>query len=85
MERKLIQEKRIRLVLDRADSFPQASRIVSENVPELIEDGPSPVKVSSLFVRERNALAVRGDFAPLYVDYYLHWLDQNIVQEEPSA
>ena len=83
MERKLIQEKRIRLVLDRADSFPQASRIVSENVPELIEDGPSPVKVSSLFVRERNALAVRGDFAPLYVDYYLHWLDQNIVQEEP--
>ncbi len=48
-----------------------------------VDDGPSLIKVASLFVRGRNALAVRGDFAPLYVDYYLHWLDQGISQEEP--
>jgi molecular chaperone Hsp33 len=47
------------------------------------DDGPSPVQVSSLFVRGRNALAVRADFSPLYVDYYLHWLDQGISQQEP--
>ena len=56
---------------------------MSANETNAVEDGPSPIVVSSLFVRERNALAVRADFAPLYVDYYLHWLDQNIAQEEP--
>jgi molecular chaperone Hsp33 len=30
------------------------------------------IEVRSYFVRERNALLVRGDFSELYLDYYLH-------------
>ncbi len=46
---------------------------------------PSPqdslVKVGSFFVRYRNALAVRADLSPAYVDYYLHLMDQGIKYE----
>jgi molecular chaperone Hsp33 len=72
-----------RLVLDRSTSLDKALRSVSSSETDPVDDGPSPIKVASLFVRGRNALAVRADFAPLYVDYYLHWLDQGITQEEP--
>lgn len=38
----------------------------------------SPVEIRCYFVRERNALLVRGDFGPLYMDYYLHWMQHGI-------
>ncbi len=45
------------------------------------EDLPSaepytPIEIRCYFVRKRNALVVRGQFAPLFVDHYLH-LAQN--------
>lgn len=41
------------------------------------------VEVRSYFVRERNALATRADFGPLYVDHYLH-LMQHGMRLEPN-
>ncbi|MCX6875404.1 MAG: disulfide bond chaperone [Verrucomicrobia bacterium] len=35
-------------------------------------------KIESIFVRHRNALLVRGQFTPLYTDYYLHLLQHAI-------
>ena len=43
----------------------------------------SPVEVRCYFVRERNALLVRGNFGPLYMDYYLHWM-QHGIQLDPA-
>lgn len=45
-----------------------------------IED--SRVEVRSYFVRERNALATRADFGPLYVDHYLHLMQHGMRLEE---
>ncbi|MBP7950431.1 MAG: Hsp33 family molecular chaperone HslO [Verrucomicrobiales bacterium] len=42
----------------------------------------SPVEVRCYFVRGRNALLVRGQFEPLFVDYYLH-LAQHQLQMNP--
>lgn len=39
------------------------------------------VEVRCYFVRGRNALAARGDFGPLFVDAYLHLMDQRITLE----
>jgi molecular chaperone Hsp33 len=39
----------------------------------------SIVEVRSYFVRGRNALLARADFGPLYIDYYLHRADHNLV------
>ncbi len=36
------------------------------------------VEVRSYFVRERNALATRADFGPLYVDHYLHLMQHGM-------
>lgn len=38
--------------------------------------------VRSYFVRKRNALLVRGKFQELYVDYYLHLMQQGIQHKE---
>jgi molecular chaperone Hsp33 len=35
-------------------------------------------KIESIFVRHRNALMLRGQFTPIYTDYYLHLLQHNI-------
>jgi molecular chaperone Hsp33 len=35
-------------------------------------------KVESIFVRERNALVLRGQFTPIYTDYYLHLMQNDI-------
>ncbi len=43
------------------------------------DPNPSPVEVRSYFVRGRNALVARADFEPLYIDYYLHRADNNLV------
>lgn len=34
--------------------------------------------IESIFIRERNALLVRGQFTPIYTDYYLHLMEENI-------
>jgi molecular chaperone Hsp33 len=36
--------------------------------------------IESIFVRHRNALLVRGQFTPLYTDYYLHIMQHGIRQ-----
>lgn len=34
--------------------------------------------IESIFVRERNALLLRGQFTPIYTDYYLHLMQHGI-------
>ena len=46
------------------------------------ESENEPIELRCYFVRNRNALAVRGDFATIYRDYYLH-LMQHELQYEP--
>lgn len=41
----------------------------------------SIVEVRTYFVRGRNALVARADFGPLYIDYYLHRADHDLVYE----
>lgn len=46
-------------------------------------DTTSLVEVRSYFVRGRNALLVRAEFGPMFMDYYLHAADHNLrLQEE---
>ncbi|MEM8954644.1 MAG: Hsp33 family molecular chaperone HslO [Verrucomicrobiota bacterium] len=52
-----------------------------EAEPEAAFEGR--IAVCSYFVRERNALAVRADFGPVYMDHYLH-LMQHSIQMEPA-
>ena len=35
-------------------------------------------KIESIFVRHRNALMLRGQFTPIYTDYYLHLMQHSI-------
>lgn len=35
-------------------------------------------KIESIFVRHRNALLLRGQFTPIYTDYYLHYMQHGI-------
>ncbi len=35
-------------------------------------------KIESVFVRKRNALLLRGQFTPVYTDYYLHLMQHGI-------
>lgn len=41
----------------------------------------SRIEVRSYFVRERNALLVRAEFSPVYVDYYLHLMQHSLKPE----
>jgi molecular chaperone Hsp33 len=36
------------------------------------------IQIESIFVRHRNALLVRGQFTPIYTDYYLHLMQHGI-------
>ncbi len=47
--------------------------------PEPVEES---VKVESIFVRRRNCLLLTADFSPIYVDYYLHLMQQKMRHEE---
>ena len=42
------------------------------------EDQESHIEVRCYFVRNRNALAVRADFSPAYLDHYLHLMQHEI-------
>lgn len=44
---------------------------------------PESIEIRCYFVRERNALLARGLFSELYVDYYLH-LMENKLKNEPD-
>lgn len=39
--------------------------------------------IESIFVRERNCLLLRGDFTPIFTDYYLHLMD--IGEKHPES
>ncbi len=45
---------------------------------ENITQSLNAIEVRSYFVRERNALLVRGQFAAVYEDYYLHLLQHSL-------
>lgn len=47
-----------------------------------MEPDSEAIEVRCYFVRERNALAVRASFSPMYTDYYLH-LMQHQIRYEP--
>ncbi len=47
--------------------------------PQPVEES---VKVESIFVRHRNCLLLTADFSPIYVDYYLHLMQQHMRHEE---
>jgi len=51
------------------------------NDPEKEAEAES-IEVRCYFVRGRNALAVRGQFTPIYTDYYLHLMQHGIRYEE---
>lgn len=51
--------------------------VIMKNTPSQ-DPGPEPVEIQCYFVRERNALAVRGRFSPLYTDYYIHLLEHQV-------
>lgn len=46
--------------------------------------GEHGVEVRTYFVREKNALVARADFAPLFVEYYLHLNDCRIQRAPPA-
>lgn len=46
------------------------------------DSGPEAIEVRCYFVRERNALAVRGAFSPLYTDYYIHLMEHRLKNQE---
>lgn len=53
----------------------------------MAEEAQQPEKIAefttveSVFVRGRNALLLRADFSPLFVDYYLHLMQQGMRNE----
>lgn len=51
-------------------------------MPSIEPDSNQGQEITTSFVRYRNALLARGDFGPLYIDYYLHLAD-NDLQPEP--
>lgn len=42
------------------------------------------MEVRSYFVRNRNALAVRGNFSELYTDYYLHLMEHGLKNDNEA-
>lgn len=46
------------------------------------ESEAEPIEIRCYFVRERNALLVRGQFSELYTDYYLHLMQHKIRHEK---
>ncbi|MDF1823270.1 MAG: Hsp33 family molecular chaperone HslO [Verrucomicrobiales bacterium] len=44
----------------------------------MLEPENEAIEVKCYFVRERNALAVRASFTPVYTDYYIHLMEHKI-------
>jgi molecular chaperone Hsp33 len=51
---------------------------VLETQRHSVHPAEDPTLVDSIFVRKRNALLLRGQFTPLYTDYYLHLMKHGI-------
>jgi molecular chaperone Hsp33 len=45
------------------------------NEPEPVDDFS---QIESIYVRKRNAMLVRGQFTPIYTDYYLHLMQHGL-------
>jgi molecular chaperone Hsp33 len=45
------------------------------NEPEPVEDF---TRIESIYVRQRNVMLVRGQFTPIYTDYYLHLMQHGL-------
>lgn len=45
---------------------------------QMLQEDSSLVEARSFYVRKRNALLVRAQFAPLYMDYYLHLMQHSL-------
>src|SRR6056300_180553 len=43
---------------------------------------PESIEIRCYFVRERNALVARGQFSDLYMDYYLHLMENKLKNEQ---
>jgi molecular chaperone Hsp33 len=43
-----------------------------------MENAEEFTKIESIFVRHRNALVLRGQFTPIYTDYYLHLMQHGL-------
>lgn len=54
------------------------------SIPEPSEDFSLAefIKVESIFIRHKNVLMVRAQFTPIYTDYYLHLMEQNLRHKE---
>jgi molecular chaperone Hsp33 len=54
------------------------------SMPEPTEDFSVAefIKVESIFVRHRNILMVHAQFTPIYTDYYIHLMEQNLRHKE---
>lgn len=50
---------------------------------EIVPEGQGLVELHSHYVRTRHCLAIQADFGPLFTDYYLH-LMQNEIRLEPE-
>lgn len=46
------------------------------------ESETESIEIRCYFVRERNALLVRGEFSPIYTDFYLHLMQHQIRYQE---
>ena len=61
---------------------PDAALITGDQMdqppPSTSADPSSLVEVRSYFVRKRNALVTRGQFGPVFMDYYLHVADHGL-------
>lgn len=51
---------------------------------QMLQEDTSIVPVRSFFVRNRNALLVRGHFSPLFMDYYLHLMQHGLRNDKEA-
>jgi molecular chaperone Hsp33 len=73
---------------DRGPSEKTSFRILADQESMTTESSssktPTGMEVRGYFVRQRNALLVRAEFEPLYVDYYLHLADRGVRYDRES-
>jgi molecular chaperone Hsp33 len=51
---------------------------VSSSSSQVQEEVEEFTRIESIYVRHRNVLLIRGKFAPIYTDYYLHLMQHRI-------
>ena len=60
------------VILDTPSCRTHGPRVMKETTAEEF------TKIESIFVRHRNALLLRGQFTPIYTDYYLHLMQHGV-------